>query len=55
MLPYPSQAEEAPRVAGDCKRENGVFGVTITLTDRVTTECFRADLNLESNTFPCTA
>ncbi len=37
---------------GGCKHQNGVLGVTITLTDRVTTDYFRTDLNLESNTFP---
>lgn len=39
---------------GNCKNENGVLSVTITLTDRATTEYSWTDLNLVSNTFPCT-
>lgn len=38
---------------GDCKHEDGVLSLTINLTDRVTTEYFRRDFNLESKTFPC--
>lgn len=40
--------------SANCKLENGVLFVTISLTDRVTTECFRTDLNMKSNTFSCT-